>query len=78
MLPTLSIEGLAGAYAEAYEANPDGLVPQVLMGQPIEPGTRLMRTQIWLLLVDGFVPPGTKNPAPALGSAGNQLPLLVW
>ena len=76
LLPTLSIEGLAGAYSEAYEANPDALVPQILMGQPIEPGTRLMRTQIWLLLVDGFVPPGTMNPAPALGSAGRRLPPL--
>ena len=65
LLPEFPIERLAGAYSEAYQANPDALVPQVLMGQPIEPNTRLMRTQIWLLLVGGFVPPGTQNPAPA-------------
>jgi len=76
LLPTLTIEGLAAAYSKAYQANSDALVPQVLMGQPIEPGTRLMRTQIWLLLVDGFVPPGAKNPAPAWGSAGKLLPPL--
>jgi len=76
LLPEFPVERLAGAYSEAYEANPDALVPQVLMGQPIEANTRLMRTQIWLLLVDGFVPPGTKNPAPAWGSAGKLLPPL--
>lgn len=76
LLPEFPIERLAGAYSRAYQANPDARVPQVLMGQPIEPGTRLMRTQIWLLLMDGFVPPGASNPAPAWGSASKLLPPL--
>lgn len=76
LLPDFSIGRLAAAYAEAYQENPDGLAPQVLMGQPIETNTRLMRTQIWLLLVDGFVPPKSGGPAPAWGTASTKLPPL--
>ena len=76
LLPNLTIEALSGTYSEAYQSNPDALAPQVLMGQPIEPGTRLMRTQIWLLLVDGFVPSGKRGSALALGSAAKLLPPL--
>lgn len=76
LLPDFTVERLASAYSEAYQESPDALVPQVLMGQPIEPGTRLMRTQIWLLLVDGFAPPDASNRAPLWGSASKQVPSL--
>jgi hypothetical protein len=56
-VPAVSVEKLAAAYAGAYEAHPDALVPQVLLGQPIEPAMSLSRVQIWLLLVDGFSRP---------------------
>jgi hypothetical protein len=59
LLPAITIEKLAGSYAEAYQTYPEALAPQVLMGQPIEPKTPLTRVQLWLLLVDGFVPPAT-------------------
>ena len=76
LLPSLTIDAMAGAYSEAYQSNPDALAPQVLMGQPIEAGTRLMRTQLWLLLVDGFVPSGKQGSPSALGSAAKHLPSL--
>jgi hypothetical protein len=53
-----SVEDFAAAYAEAYAAEPASLAAQVMLGQPIEPETRLLRIQMWLLLVDGFVSPG--------------------
>ena len=53
-----SVEEFAAAYAEAYAAEPASLAAQVMLGQPIEPETRLLRIQMWLLLVDGFVSPG--------------------
>ena len=76
LLPNLTIEALAAAYSQAYQSNPRALVPQVLMGQPIEPGMRLMRTQIWLLLVDGFVPPGKPGSTPPWGGPAELLPPL--
>ena len=57
LLPQVSLAELAAAYSDAYTEHPDDLVPQVMLGQPIEPATPLTRVQLWLLLVDGFVGP---------------------
>ena len=61
LLKGMSIEQLAERYSQAYEKNPEWLVPKALMGQPIEPDTPLMRTQLWLLLADAV---GPRRPAP--------------
>jgi hypothetical protein len=86
LLPDLSVEQLASTYAQAYDAAPDSLVAQVLMGMPIEPGTRLSRPHLWLLLMDGFAPPrgagklaqlGPAGPVPAGGPAWGTASLLL-
>jgi hypothetical protein len=61
LLPSMSIDELAAAYTEAYQSRPDDLVAKAMMGQPLEPETRLTRTQIWLLLVDGFAGPSAAD-----------------
>ncbi len=73
LLPDVSVEHLAASYAEAYQNHYEALVPLVMLGQPIEPGTRLTRLQIWLLLVDGFVPPDQLNPSSGWGTASTVL-----
>jgi hypothetical protein len=70
--PELTIDALAATYTRVYESQPDALVAKVMMGQPLEPDTRLTRTQIWLLLMDGFAGPGGAN-AP-YGAADRELP----
>lgn len=57
LLPQLTVERMAGQYNAAYAAAPESLAAQVMLGQPLEPETRLTRTQIWFLIVDGFAPP---------------------
>jgi hypothetical protein len=57
-LRDVSVEELAEAYSMEYEQNPERVAAQIMMGQPIEPDMPLMRTQMWLLLVDGLMPPG--------------------
>lgn len=54
----VSVEQLAGAYSMEYDQHPDRVAAQVLLGQPIEPDTPLLRTEMWLLLVDGLMAPG--------------------
>jgi hypothetical protein len=71
LLPRLDVEALAAAYQQAYAAHPGDLVPGVLMGQPIEPDTRLTRAQIWLLLMDGFAAPDGDS---GWGTADRELP----
>ncbi len=71
LLPQLTIEELAEAYTQVYQEQPDALVAKVMMGQPLEPETRLTRTQIWLLLIDGFAGPGGDA---AYGTADRVLP----
>ncbi len=73
LLPGLSIEQLAAGYSEAYQSNYEALVPMVMLGQPIEPGVRLTRLQIWLLLVDAFVPPDKMEPGSGWGTASTVL-----
>ncbi len=73
LLPSVSVEQLAAEYSEAYQDQYEALVPMVMMGQPIEPGTRLTRLQIWLLLVDGFVPPDPLKPGSGWGTASTVL-----
>ncbi len=75
LLPGVSIEQLAQTYTRAYEANPDDLVAKSLMGQPLEPETKLTRTQIWFLLMDGFA--GAAASGARWGTADRQLPDLV-
>lgn len=57
LLPELTVQQLAQQYTEAYAAAPDSLAAQVMLGMPLEPNTRLSRTHIWFLIVDGFAPP---------------------
>lgn len=72
LLPQVTVEELAETYTQAYEAHPDDLVAKVMMGQPLEPDTRLTRAQIWLLLMDGFAGPG--GAAAPYGTADRELP----
>lgn len=55
--PQISLAQFTAAYGDAYAAHPNDLVPQVLLGQPIEPAMSLTRVQLWLMLMDGFVGP---------------------
>jgi hypothetical protein len=57
LVPGLDARGFTGAYAEAYADHPNDLVPQVLLGQPIDTSFRMTSVQAWLLLLDGFVGP---------------------
>lgn len=72
LLPQLTIDELAETYTRVYAEDPDGLVAKVMMGQPLEPETRLTRAQIWLLLMDGFAGPGGADAA--YGAADKELP----
>lgn len=72
LLPQLTIEELAETYTKVYAEQPDGLAAKVMMGQPLEPETRLTRAQIWLLLMDGFAGPGGADAA--YGAADRELP----
>lgn len=77
-LPGVSAEKLAAAYARAYEAHPEALVPQVMLGQPIEPDMSLSRVQLWLLLVDGFsVPASAPNVRGAALDRGREAPTVI-
>lgn len=62
-LPDVSVEQLAELYATEYDKNPDRLAVQVLMGRPIEPDMPLLRTEMWLLLVDGLMTPSPQRAA---------------
>lgn len=55
LLPDLSREAFVAAYTDAYASSPDAIVPQLLLGQPIDGSTPLTRIQLWLLYLDGFV-----------------------
>lgn len=57
LLPELTIEGLLGAYADAYAAAPGSPMAQVMNGVAFRPETAVSRIQLWALLVDGFVAP---------------------
>lgn len=72
LLPQLTIETLAETYTRVYAEQPDGLVAKVMMGQPLEPETRLTRAQIWVLLMDGFA--GAGGADAAYGAADRELP----
>jgi hypothetical protein len=63
LVPALDARSLTRAYAEAYERHPDDLVPQVLLGQPVDDSFRMTTAQAWLLLVDGFVGPAAPRSA---------------
>jgi hypothetical protein len=62
----LTVEQFAAAYDEAYANGPSSLAGGVMLGQPITPQTRLLRVQMWLLLVDGFVHPSQAGSARAV------------
>lgn len=57
LVPDLDARALTQAYADAYADRPDDLVPQVLLGQPIDGSFRMHSAHAWLLLLDGFVGP---------------------
>jgi hypothetical protein len=63
LLPAASAGSLASAFDKAYADHPDDLVPQVMLGQPIEGTTPLTRVQLWLLFMDGFVGPAGSGTA---------------
>jgi len=67
LLPDVTVEDLAAGFAEAFEQDPDSVVAQVLMGQPLEPETPLLETQIWLLLADRAVALRTRKVAARAG-----------
>lgn len=69
-MPGVSADDLARVFADAYEAHPDELVPQVMLGQPIEPETPITRVHWWLLFADGFVEPSIPATA-SLGADGS-------
>ena len=52
-----ALEQFAAAYDQAYADNPSSLVAQVMRGQHIDANAGLLRVQMWLLLIDGFVRP---------------------
>jgi hypothetical protein len=74
LLPGVSVEQMADAYTRAYQAAPDHLIAKAQMGRPIEPETKLTRTQIWFLLMDGFA--GAAAGDARWGTADRELPEL--
>ena len=72
LLPGVSVEQLAEAYTRAYGAHPEELIAKALMGQPIEPETKLTRAQIWFLLMDGFA--GAAATGGRWGTADREVP----
>ncbi len=52
-----SIEQLVAAYNDAYAGEPQSLAAQLLRGRDLAPDGGLLRLQMWLLLIDGFVGP---------------------
>jgi hypothetical protein len=72
LLPGVSVQQMAESYTRAYQQAPEELIAKALMGQPIEPETKLTRTQIWFLLMDGFAG-GSAGGAP-WGTADRELP----
>ena len=91
LLPLLSLDEFVAAYQQAYTDHPDDLVPQVMLGRPIDVTTPLTRVQLWLLIADGFVGPADASTgsivpgallaqagtAPAWGTANGNLPPLA-
>lgn len=72
LLPGTSVEQLAESYTRAYEGQPEDLIAKALMGQPIQPETKLTRAQIWFLLMDGFAGAAATNGR--WGTADKQIP----
>jgi len=72
LLPGVSVEQLSEAYTRAYQARPDDLIAKALMGQPIEPETKLTRAQIWFLFMDGFA--GAAATGGRWGTADREVP----
>jgi hypothetical protein len=52
----VTVEDLSAMFADHYEQNPDSIVGQILMGQPLEPDTPLLRTELWFLFADAVWP----------------------
>jgi hypothetical protein len=53
----ISLDEFVAAYSHAYAQHPDDLVPQALLGQPIEASMPLTRVPLSILLMDGFEGP---------------------
>jgi hypothetical protein len=75
-----SVDQFAAAYADAYAEAPDSLAAQIMRGQHITPTAGLLRVQMWLLLIDGFVLPeqatgrtGSEFAARVVLAAGSRL-----
>jgi hypothetical protein len=63
-----SAEDLAAAYEGAYEAHPDAPISRLVSGLGgVDVDGTIPRVELWLLLLDGFVPPnpGTTSFAPS-------------
>ncbi len=69
-IPDLDARAFTRAYADAYAERPDDLVPQVLLGQPIDGSFRMTSVHAWLLFVDGFVGPADERFAGIVPGAG--------
>jgi hypothetical protein len=52
-----SLEEFAAAYDDAYQAEPESLAAQVMRSQRIRTDSGVLRIQMWLLLIDGFIGP---------------------
>lgn len=72
LLPGVSVEQLAESYTKAYQARPEDLIAKALMGQPLEPDTKLTRAQIWFLTMDGFA--GAAATGGNWGTADREVP----
>jgi hypothetical protein len=67
-----SLDDLATAYTDAYSDEPGSLAAQVLRGQSIDRASGLLRVQMWVLLIDGFV--GSAEARTGRGSAAAMAP----
>lgn len=81
LLPDVSVEDLAAGFTAEFERTPDSVVAQLLMGQPLEPETPLLETQIWLLLADRAVALRARSVATRMGPRivpVQSAPTLSW
>jgi hypothetical protein len=68
-MPGVSADRLSEIFTQHYAGRPNDPVPQILLGQPLEPDTPLLRPELWLLLADAVLRP--------LARAG-QTPGTAW
>lgn len=70
--PGYGLDDLVAGYSNAYAAAPDAFVPQVMLGQPVDPAYPLTRIQAWLLFIDGFLGSHVQSAQSVRFAAGTQ------